>query len=315
MELIGEIWNGVIIRPMINSLVLLYWVFFSNFGLAIIVFTVLVRAAMFPLSVKQSRSMKMMSTIQPKMKEIQEKYKGDRPRTSQETMKLYKEHGVNPIGCIGPLVLQMPIFFGLFWALRGTLPSTPERLADLSAHLYSWLPQVHQVVPLNGQFLSMDLAAYSSNNPVPFNVLLPVLVGASMWLMQKMTTMPSMNAQQASTNRMMLWLMPLMFGFFTLNFESGLALYWIVSNVVGIIIQGFITGWTPITTLLDFGKTPARPDADDSGPAPAPALSGPAQEEDPNEDDRDNREKPRRGNRDRPKGARRRSSGRRNRRR
>ena len=315
MELIGEIWNGVIIRPMINSLVLLYWVFFSNFGLAIIVFTVLVRAAMFPLSVKQSRSMKMMSAIQPKMKEIQEKYKGDRPRLSKETMKLYKENGVNPIGCIGPLVLQMPIFFGLFWALRGTLPSTPERLADLSEKLYAWLPQVHQVVPLNGQFLSMDLAAFSSNNPAPFNILLPVLVGASMWLMQKMTTMPSMNAQQASTNRMMLWLMPLMFGFFTLNFESGLALYWIVSNVVGIVIQGFITGWTPITTLLDFGKTPAGPDADDSGPAPVAALSGPAQEEDPNEDDRDNREKPRRGNRDRPKGARRRSSGRRNRRR
>ena len=315
MELIGEIWNGVIIRPMINSLVLLYWVFFSNFGLAIIVFTVLIRGAMFPLSVKQSRSMKMMSTIQPKMKEIQEKYKGDRPRLSKETMKLYKDHGVNPIGCIGPLVLQMPIFFGLFWALRGTLPSTPERLADLSEKLYAWLPQVHQVVPLNGQFLSMDLAAFSSNNPVPFNFLLPILVGASMWMMQKMTTMPSMNAQQASTNRMMLWLMPLMFGFFTLNFESGLALYWIVSNVVGIVIQGFITGWAPITTLLDFGKTSAGPEQADGGPAPAPALSSPSQEEEPNEDDRNNREKPRRSNRDRPKGARRRASGRRNRRR
>jgi YidC/Oxa1 family membrane protein insertase len=315
LELIGEIWNGVIIRPMINSLVLLYWVFFSNFGLAIIVFTVLVRGAMFPLSVKQSRSMKAMSALQPKMKEVQEKYKGDRPRLSQETMKLYKEHGVNPIGCIGPLVLQMPIFFGLFWALRGTLPSTPERLADLSAHLYSWLPQVHQVVPLNGQFLSMDLATFSSKNPAPFNILLPVLVGASMWLMQKMTTMPSMNQQQASTNKMMLWMMPLMFGFFTLNFESGLALYWIVSNVVGIVIQGFITGWTPITTLLDFGRTPAGPDAADDGPATTPALSSPSQEEAPNEDDRDHSENPRRGNRDRPKGARRRASGRRNRRR
>ena len=313
MELIGEIWNGVIIRPMINSLVLLYWVFFSNFGLAIIVFTVLVRGAMFPLSVKQSRSMKAMSALQPKMKEIQEKYKGDRPRLSQETMKLYKEHGVNPIGCIGPLVLQMPIFFGLFWALRGTLPSTPERLADLSTHLYSWLPQVHQVVPLNGQFLSMNLAEYSSKNPAPFNILLPVLVGASMWLMQKMTTMPSINQQQASTNRMMLWMMPLMFGFFTLNFESGLALYWIVSNVVGIVIQGFITGWEPITTLLDFRRTPTVPDATDG--QPAPALSSPSQEEEPNEDDRDHSENPRRGNRDRSKGARRRASGRRNRRR
>lgn len=315
MELIGEIWNGVIIRPMINSLVLLYWVFFSNFGLAIIVFTVLVRGAMFPLTVKQSRSMKAMSALQPKMKEVQEKYKGDRPRLSQETMKLYKENGVNPIGCIGPLVLQMPIFFGLFWALRGTLPSTPERLADLSTHLYSWLPQVHQVVPLNGQFMTMNLAKFSGENPAPFNFLLPVLVGASMWLMQKMTTMPSINQQQASTNKMMLWMMPLMFGFFTLNFEAGLALYWIVSNVVGIVVQGFITGWTPITTLLDFGRTPTEPDAADGGPEPATALSSPSQEEEPNEDDRDHGENPRRGNRDRSKGARRRASGRRNRRR
>ena len=294
---------------MINSLVLLYYIFFSNFGVAIIVFTVLVRLAMTPLTVKQSKSMKAMTSLQPKMKEIQEKYKDDKQLVSRETMKLYKEQGVNPIGCLGPMVVQMPIFFGLFWALRGTLPSTPERLADLSRHLYSWLPQVNQAVPLEGQFLWMDLAKYSSQNPVPF--LLPVLVGASMWFMQKMTATPSMSAQQESTNRMMLWLMPIMFGFFTLNFEAGLALYWIVSNVVGVVIQGFITGWAPLAVLLRFGKRPVEPEPASGGPAPGPALAPTAEEASNDENDRDERKKPRRSNRNRPKGARRRAPGRR----
>jgi YidC/Oxa1 family membrane protein insertase len=296
---------------MINSLVLLYYVFFSNFGLAIIVFTVLVRSAMIPLTVKQSKSMKAMTSLQPKMKEIQEKFKGDRQMINTETMKLYKEQGVNPIGCLGPMVIQMPIFFGLFWALRGTLPSTPERLADLSKHLYSWLPQVHQSVPLEGQFLWMDLAKYSSQNPVPF--LLPVLVGVSMWLMQKISATPSMSAQQESTNRMMLWLMPIMFGFFTLNFESGLALYWIVSNMVGVVIQGFITGWAPLATLLDFGKRPVVPEPAGDGAGPAPAVAPLVEEASDDESDRDKRKKPRGGGRNRPKGVRRRAQGRRSR--
>ena len=298
---------------MINSLVLLYFVFFSNFGLAIIVFTVIVRMALIPLTVKQSKQMKAMSSLQPKIQEIQNKYKGDRQKITRETTKLWKEQGVNPLGCLGPLVVQMPIFFGLFWALRGTLPSTPEQLANLSKSLYSWLPLVHQTVPLDGSFLWLDLAKYSSQNPVP--LLLPVLVGVSMFGMQKMTTMPSASPQQASTNRMMLWLMPIMFGFFTLNFETGLALYWIVSNVIGIVIQGFITGWGPLADLRRFGRQPPSPESASGGPAPASALAPPAEEADTSEDDRDHRKNPRRGHRNRPKGARRRASGRRNRRR
>ena len=302
---------------MINSLVLLYYIFFSSFGLAIIVFTVIVRAALIPLSVKQSRQMKAMSGLQPKIKEIQEKYKGDRQRVTQETTKVWREQGVNPIGCLGPFVIQMPIFFGLFWALRGTLPSTPERLADLSGHLYSWLPQVNGAVPLKGTFLGMDLAAVSSANQVPYNVLLPLLVGGSMFVLQKLSSTPSVSPQQAQTNRMMLWLMPIMFGFFTLNFESGLALYWIMSNIVGIVIQGFITGWDPLTTLFTFGQRSAGPESAPDGPAPlaSPTPAATTQENSTSEKNRDDGKNTRRGNRNRPKGARRRSGGRRNRRR
>ena len=135
MELFGQIWSSVIVQPMINSLIFLYSVAFSNFGIAIAIFTIAIRGVMMPLTVKQSRQMKAMSALQPKIKEIQAKYSKDKQRQSQETMKLYKEQGVNPIGCLGPMFIQMPIWIGLYQAIIKTVPSTPESLVGLSTNL------------------------------------------------------------------------------------------------------------------------------------------------------------------------------------
>ena len=282
---------------MINSLLILYSIAISNFGLAIILFTILIRAVMMPLTVKQSKQMKSMTALQPKIKEIQNKFKNDKQKQSQETMKLYKEQGVNPIGCLGPMFIQFPIWIGLYQAILQTVPNTPESLVNLSGHLYGWLPFVHDVVPINSQFIWMDLA-----NPDPSPVVMPLLVGISMFLMQKMTTMPAMDDRQASTNKMMLWMMPIMFGFFTMQFPSGLALYWVVSNLVGIVIQGFITGWDPLKNLLSFARNRTlRPAA-----AAAGGLSPVLEEEQTNEVDRNDSEDSGRGDRNRPKRTRRR---------
>ena len=253
MEFIAQIWNSILIQPMVNSLVLLYSMANSNFGIAIVLFTIIIRAGMMPLTVKQSRQMKAMSALQPKLKEIQAKYKSDRQRQSQETMKMYKDNGVNPIGCLGPMFIQMPIFIALYQAIIKTVPSEPENLVVLSKYLYGWLPMVRQSIPIESTFFWLDLA-----KPDP-TVILPILVGASMFLMQKMTTMPAMDERQASTNRMMLWMMPIMFGLFASDligpgFPSGLALYWVISNLVGVVIQGFITGWDPLIKLFSFLK-------------------------------------------------------------
>jgi YidC/Oxa1 family membrane protein insertase len=309
LEIIIDIWNSVIIRPMINSLVMLYYIFFNSFGVSILVFTIMVRVVMFPLTVRQSRQLKSMNAIQPKVKEIQAKYAKDRQRITQETMRIYKENGVNPIGCLGPLVIQFPIWIGLYQAILQTLPAAPDRLIGLSGHLYSWLPQVHEVIPLNSAFLWWDLAL-PDRTPV-----LPVLVGASMYLVQKMTAMPSADPRQASTNRMMLWMMPLMFGFFTMQFPSGLAIYWVVSNAVGVVIQGFVTGWEPITSVFSFIARRGRPQQPQQ--AAAPALAAPAEEtaSDETTADRNVGQDTGRGNRARPKRARRRARGSRNRRR
>lgn len=306
MEFLGDAWSTIIIQPMVNSLLLLYWVFFSNFGIAIIAFTMLVRLVMVPLTIKQSRQIKAMNGLQPLMKQLQEKYKNDRQRVSQETMKLYKEHGVNPLGCLGPMFIQFPIWIGLFQAIRQTVPNNPETLVELSGNLYSWLPQVHSIIPINSSFLWMDLAL---PDPSPF--VMPILVGGSMFVMQKMTTMPSVDERQASTNRMMLWMMPLMFGFFTLNFSSGLAVYWVVSNIIGVAIQGFITGWDPLKSLLAFGR---RPDPATDTVVVAPALASSVEETAEDARNSDNGQNGGRSNRTRAKGARRRSRRGRNRR-
>ncbi len=253
MEFIGQIWNSILIQPMVNSLVLLYSMANYNFGIAIVLFTIIIRAGMMPLTVKQSRQMKAMSALQPKLKEIQAKYKSDRQKQSQETMKMYKDNGVNPIGCLGPMFIQMPIFIALYQAIIKTVPTEPENLVVLSKYLYGWLPMVRQSIPIESTFFWLDLA-----KPDP-TVVLPILVGGSMFLMQKMTTMPAMDERQASTNRMMLWMMPIMFGLFASDligpgFPSGLALYWVISNLVGVVIQGFITGWDPLIKLFSFLK-------------------------------------------------------------
>ncbi|MDA1278489.1 MAG: YidC/Oxa1 family membrane protein insertase [Chloroflexi bacterium] len=255
MEIFGILWLEVIMRPMINSLALLYHVLFSNFGLSIIVFTVFIRIVMIPLTVRQTRQMKKMQGIQPKMKAIQEKYKGKkgdaRRQMSSETMALYKEAGVSPIGCLGPMIIQMPIWIGFYRAILRTMPSTPEGMANLSGLFYAWNPAITSV-PFDSQFLGISLVDLVSAVALPWNYALPVLVGASMFLQQKMTMNPTSDPRQRQTNQMMLWMMPIMFGAFTWQFPAGLAIYILFSNIVGVIIQYYVGGKQPVEL---FGRS------------------------------------------------------------
>ena len=235
-----ETWNLLLMQPMLNFLVLLSNTFFGSFDIAIIILVIIVRLLMLPITLRQLRSTKAMSALQPKMKELQEKYGKDKQKLQQEMVKLYKESGVNPLGCLGPLVLQLPIWIALYQSILKALAATPEEMLALSQRLYS-AAAIHQAVPLNPNFLWLDLGVPD----VPPNgyFILPVLVAASMWVLQKMSSVPTADPRQKSMNNMMLWLMPLMFAFFTLSFPSGLALFWVVSNLIGIVTQYFITGW------------------------------------------------------------------------
>ena len=243
MDIFGIFWTEIIMRPMVNTLTLIYTIFY-NFGFSIILFTVIVRILMVPLQVRQVKQMKGMAEIQPKIKAIQDKYKDKKDKDSRqkmtsETMALYRQTGMNPIGCLGPMIIQLPIWIGLYRAIFKTVPPTPEGLANLSAYLYSWNPVINQL-PINSEFLTMNLVDPVQSTPRIFMIMLPLLVGATTWLQQKMTTFNTGDARQQQTNKMMLWMMPIMFGFFTLSFPAGLAVYILFSNITGIGIQYFI---------------------------------------------------------------------------
>lgn len=248
-----ELWNTIILEPVLNSLIALCTMLGGSFGLAIIVLTVVVRVALFPLTVRQTQSTKAMQTLQPKIQELQKKYGKNQQKLQQEMMKLYKEAGINPLGCLWPMLIQLPIWIALYQSIMQALAATPENLLSLSQHLYSWAA-VGQAVPLHEQFLWLKLS-----RPDP-NLILAVLVGGTMWVQQKMVTPPPTDPKQQQMTSMTTTMMPLMFGFFTLSFPSGLALYWVVSNVIGIVIQYFVSGgW-------GYFKVPAA-----LRPAPAPA--------------------------------------------
>ena len=250
MEILGLLWDQGIMRPMINALALLYHYFFLNYGLSIIIFTVIVRVLMIPLTIRQTRQMKKLQTLQPRMKAIQDKYKDkkdpeSRRAQSSESMSLYKEAGVNPIGCLGPMVIQMPIWIGFYRAIIRTMPTTPEGMANLSASFYAWNPASADV-PMSRLFLGIDLADTVSQVYLPLNFVLPVLVGASMYITTKMTTTVAMDERQQSQQRIMQWMMPVMIGVFTYQFPAGLGIYILLSNVVGVVIQYFVGGRQPI---------------------------------------------------------------------
>jgi YidC/Oxa1 family membrane protein insertase len=186
-----------------------------NYGVAIILITIVVRLLMAPLMARQMKSMKRMSVLQPRMKEIQEKYPDDRQKQSEAMMALYREAGVNPLsmmtGCL-PMFLQLPVFIGFYYALQGAIQLRQQPFVawidDLS------MPEALFVIP------GIEL-------PVR---LLPILMGASMVLQQKLTP-TTMDPAQA---RVMLTVMPVMFTVMFYQFASGLVLYWFVSTLLGI---------------------------------------------------------------------------------
>ncbi|MDP2931492.1 MAG: YidC/Oxa1 family membrane protein insertase [Chloroflexota bacterium] len=232
---IGPIWNLVALGPVVNVLIMLTHYLFSSFGLAIIALTIIVNLALYPLTRQQLRSTQAMQALQPKLAELQKKYARDRQRLGQEQMKLYRESGMSPAGCLVPMVVQMPVWIALYQAIIRVLAVSPEDFLGLSPFLYSW-PVLYSVLPLGNRFLGLDLATGN-------NFFLAILVGGSMWVQQKMTTPPTTDPRQAAQARMMLWMMPLMFGFFTLSFPSGLALFWVTSTVIRILLQYFTSGW------------------------------------------------------------------------
>ncbi len=247
---IGEIWNLIILQPAINVLIVLSHNLFGSFGLAIIALTIVVNGLMLWLTLKQIRASKAMQELQPKLAELQKKHAKDKEKLAKEQMRLYKESGISPAGCLVPMLIQMPIWVALYQSIIRLLAVTPEDFLGLSQYLYSW-PVVYSILPLGKEFL------WGLLNLAEPNMFLAILVGGTMWVQQKMVTPTTADPKQQTQSRMMLWMMPLMFGFICLTFPSGLALFWVTSSIIRIVIQYFVTGWGGLvkeTTTKPAGK-------------------------------------------------------------
>ena len=178
----------------------------GNFGVSIIIVTILIKIMLLPLTLKQDKSMKEMKKIQPELEKLKEKYANDKQMLNIKTMELYKEHKVNPLGGCLPLLLQLPILFALFGVLR------------------------NGIIPKDSSFLWLKLSV-----PDPFYVL-PVLNGAVSFFQQKLMGSADSNPQMKN----MMYIFPIMMIMFSLKMPSGLQLYWLTSSILAVVQQYFI---------------------------------------------------------------------------
>ncbi|MGE5220879.1 MAG: YidC/Oxa1 family membrane protein insertase [Omnitrophica WOR_2 bacterium] len=231
-------WDVLIINPMVNLLLGIYSVLGHNFGLAIIVFTILIRLVTHPLTVSQLKGTQKMQEMQTskKWQELQKKYKDDKQKLQQEQLKLYQEMGINPMSSCLPTVIQFPIMIGLYQAIMRALAVTPGQLLDLSRHIYPFINSA-ALIPLNNRFLWMDLSQPDRLFIPGISIGIPILailVVITTYFQSKMMTPPSANPGDSSSQmaQTMNLTMPLFMGYISYLYSSGLALYFVVGNLI-----------------------------------------------------------------------------------
>lgn len=235
----------------LQSLIYLYSLLFENFGLAIIALTVLIRMLLLPLTLPATRTQKKMMELKPKLDELKSLHSADKRKLSEEQIKLYQEHGVNPLnGCL-PLIVQIVLLIVLYNVFISFLaPAEGVKAATINGHT------------VNTIFLWWDLAKKDSL------YILPLIAGATQFIMSKMmipTKKLGIRKNDSEVEKkekedfteimqevqgQMVYMMPIMTVFFSINFPSGLALYWIVGNICSIIQQYFISGWGGLAELF-----------------------------------------------------------------
>ncbi len=190
----------------------------GNYGIAIIIVTVLMRIIIFPLTLKQEKSMKKMRELQPELEKIKEKYKDNPQEYQQKTAELYRESGVNPLGGCLPLLIQMPVFVALYWAFSGN------------------------AIPADAKFLWFTLKQpdrlFMIGN-FAFN-LLPILNVGVTYIQQKIMTSATSGQESSQQMQTMLYMMPLMMLFIFYKMPSGVTLYYLVSGALSLVQQYFI---------------------------------------------------------------------------
>ncbi len=250
---IGQLFNYIITLPIFNVLMLLYHLF-GSMALSIIVLTLIVRLALFPLTLKQLKSTKATQAIQPLIADVRKKYK-DQKEQYAAMQAIYKEYGVNPVaGCL-PLLVQLPVLYGLFFALRealnvNNLPSA-QFLHSLNQSIYPFLPKF--IIPPDPYMIWFG-GPINLGHPDPTHIL-PVLAALATFLQLRMSQPRARTgAKDAMSQQMaiMQYIMPFVTLIFAWTFPAGLALYWTTTSVFSMVQQYFVTGWGSLAVMPAF---------------------------------------------------------------
>ena len=273
---LGYLFNLILTFPILNGLLLLYRVF-GDFGLAIIVMTIIIKLILFPLTLQQLKSMKATQALQPQMAELRKRYAKDQQAQALAVQALYKEYGVNPVaGCL-PLLIQLPVLYGMFNAFNTVLRYTPAKGETLLGHInnliYPFLPHFAQVPNLDLNWFTFINPTwhFALSQPDPTHIL-PILAGLATFVQLRMSqpataANASKNANAApdptqQSMKTMQYVMPFITVFFGWTFAAGLALYWTVSSIFQAVQQYFVTGWGGLLTTPNLVSKASVPTSD-----------------------------------------------------
>ncbi|MBV9258993.1 MAG: membrane protein insertase YidC [Ktedonobacteraceae bacterium] len=256
---IGYLFNVLFTFPIFNALVLLYHLF-GDFALSIIVLTLIIKLVLFPLTLKQLKSMKATQALQPQMQEIRKKYAKDQQAQALAMQALYKEYGVNPIaGCL-PLLIQLPVLYGLFYALRTGLDT--NKVSAINDVLYPFVGHFTTFPNINISWFAFINSAWvvPLNHPDPTHIL-PILAAVATFIQLRMsqvrTAAGAPSDPTTQSMKMMQYIMPVFILFLGWSYPAGLALYWTTSTVFQAVQQYFVTGWGSLLVKPDFKLAPA----------------------------------------------------------
>jgi len=261
-------WESLIIEPFINALLFIYDLIGQNFGWAIILFTLIIKLVTWPLMSKQIKSSMALQKMQsdPDWLAIQKKYKNDKDKLAQEQMKFYKEKGISPFASCLPTLIQFPVIIGLYQSIIQTMGNAPLQMLNLIPKISPWLTGIFSfipglsdplsLIPLNSQFLWMDIGRPERIfiPGISFGIpLLAIIVALTSFLQTKLIASPTGDAQSNQMTGMMNIYMPLLMGWFAYSLASGLALYFLASNLFSI-IQYAVLGRFNFENLLPKKK-------------------------------------------------------------
>ena len=255
-------WDTIIVQPFTN-LLLLITMLVKNFGIAIILFTLVIKLITYPLTAKQLKSSMAMQDLQndPVYKKRMAKYKDNREKAAEEQMKIYKEKGISPFGSCLPTLVQFPIIIGLYQSIMRVMASTPLELVKLERIVYPFL-DVNKILPIQNRFLWMDLGQperlWIGTIGIP---VLAILVLATTFIQSKVMQPPTQgNDQSAAMNNSMMMMMPFMMGWMAYQFSAGLALYFLTSNLATVAQYAAMgrADWSKIIPGIETKKEPPK---------------------------------------------------------